>query len=95
MTVEAPVSDADLHAAADGRLAPEREAALVEHLAAHPEDAERVAAYRRLNSELHRVYDPVLGEATPAGWSMPRRRSWSRRAAAAAAVAGLLLGAAA
>ena len=95
MTVQPPVGEADLHAAADGRLAPDREAALTEHLAAHPDDAERIAAYRRLNGELHRVFDPVLGEATPAGWSMPGRRSWSRAAAIAAAFAGLLVGTAA
>jgi anti-sigma factor RsiW len=84
------IQDADLHAAADGRLAPERRAAVDAHLAADTEAAAQVEFYRRLNAGLHRLYDPVLEE--PAPQVLPRRRHRLLPALGrAAAVAVLLL----
>jgi anti-sigma factor RsiW len=53
---ESPVSEADLQAYADGRLAEGRRAAVEAWLAARPEEAERVAAYRRLAHEVRAAY---------------------------------------
>lgn len=65
MSDELPITDADLHAYADERLAPGRRAEVEAWLAAHPEDAERVASYRRLAEELRSFYEPVLAEPVP------------------------------
>ena len=88
------IEDADLHAAADDRLAPERRAAVEAHLAADAEAARQVEFYRRLNEGLHRLYDPVLEEPVPQ--PLPRRRPRLLPALGrAAAVAVLLLAGAA
>ena len=63
---DAPVTEAELQAYADGRLEPGRRAALEAWLAARPEEAERVADYRRLAEALRGAYDPVLEEPVPA-----------------------------
>lgn len=60
-----PVSETDLHAYVDGQLDSARLDELALHLAAHPEDAARVAAYQRQNHMLHALFDPVLAEAVP------------------------------
>jgi anti-sigma factor RsiW len=62
---EAPVTEADLQAYADRRLEPGRRAAVEAWLAARPEEAERLADYRRLGDALHGAYDPVLHEPVP------------------------------
>ena len=85
MSVEQQVSDAELHAYADERLPQERRAALEAWLAAHPEDAERVADYRRLGAALRAAYDPVLGEPVPQALERAARRQASRRRIAAVA----------
>ena len=72
-----PVTDSELQAYADGRLGEERSRAVKAWLAARPDDAERVDAYRRLGEELRRAYDPVLDEPLPAwlgGVRAPRPR---------------------
>ena len=66
MSDEPHISDSELQAYADGRLDGERSRAVEAWLAARPEDAERIAAYRRLGEELRRAYDPVLDEPLPA-----------------------------
>jgi anti-sigma factor RsiW len=83
---EQTVGEADLHAWADGRLAEGRRAEVEAWLAAHPEEAERAAAYRALNDQLRAHYEPVLGEAVPERLESAalRRRRWH----AAAAIAG-------
>ena len=87
-----PITEADLQACCDGRLAEGRRAEVEAWLATHPEEAERLAAYRRLGEELRSIYDPVLGEPVPE--RLPTgRRSASLRAVAAAA-AWMALGAA-
>jgi len=63
----------DLHAYVDGALSPEArrrvEARLVQNSAAW----EQVEAYRRLNRELARLFDPVLAEPIPAPMRQPSR----------------------
>ncbi|MEO8716665.1 MAG: anti-sigma factor [Burkholderiales bacterium] len=83
-----PVNEVDIQAWADGRLIAERRAAVESWLTAHPEEAERAAAYRALNEQLRAQYDPVLTEPLPerlAG-ALSRRPRWR----AAAAIAGWL-----
>jgi anti-sigma factor RsiW len=82
---EQTVDEADLHAWADGRLAEGRRAEVEAWLAAHPEEAERAAAYRALNEQLRVHFEPVLDEPVPERLESAalRRRRW--RAAAATA----------
>ena len=90
---ELPVSEADLQAYADGRLAEERRASVEAWLAARPEEAERIAAYRRLAHEVREAYDAMLSEPVPPrlAQAASRRLPWRR---IAAAVAWIALGAA-
>lgn len=60
------ISEAEFQAWADGRLGAERRAELEAWLAAHPEEAERAAAYREFNAQLRARFDPVLEEPVPA-----------------------------
>ena len=98
MTHEAAITEADLHAHLDDRLPEERRAAVEAWLGEHPEEAERLAEYRRLGAELRAHYAPVLDEPIPErleGKGRPGRR-WRRLAAIAGWVAfGAALGAAA
>lgn len=64
MTTQA-ISEAQLHALADGVLPEEQRAAIDAHLRAHPEDAARVDAWREQNRQLRALFDPVLDEAVP------------------------------
>ena len=57
--------EADLHAYADARLEPSRHGEVEAWLATHPEDAERVHAWRRHKEALHAGFDPVLDEPLP------------------------------
>jgi anti-sigma factor RsiW len=59
------ITEADLHAYVDGRLADDRRAAVEAYLAAHPEVASRIADYLEQNARLHTVFDPVLAEPVP------------------------------
>jgi anti-sigma factor RsiW len=60
-----PGTEPDLQAYVDGALPEARRTEVEAYLASHPEDAERVAAYRRQNAALHALYDPVLDESVP------------------------------
>jgi anti-sigma factor RsiW len=87
------VSEADIQAWADGRLAGGRRAEVDAWLATHPEEAQRATDYRSLNEQLRAGYDPVLDEPVPERvlGAVSRRPRWR----AAAAIAGwLALGAA-
>lgn len=66
MTNNAPVSEDDLHAWADGRLDGKRRAEVEAWLADHPESAAALIDWRALNTRLHAGYDPVVVEAVPA-----------------------------
>jgi anti-sigma factor RsiW len=86
MNGESPITEAELHAYVDGGLAANRRAEVESWLAARPEEAERVAAYRRLSEELRARYQPVLAEPIPAKLMHAWRRRPRWRAAALAAV---------
>ena len=95
MSSGTPISDDDLHALADGRLSEPRAAEVSTHLEDFPADASRVAFYRRLNSDLHGLFDPVLSEPVPgsllaAGYG--RKRTWPLQAVAAAALLAVGIG---
>ena len=87
MSEELPVTEAELHAYADDRLAAGRRAALDAWLAAHPEEAERVAAYRKISDELRALYEPVLTEPAPARLERAARGRRGARIATGAAIA--------
>jgi anti-sigma factor RsiW len=96
MSDEPQISNAELQAYADGRLGDERSRAVEAWLAARPEDAERIAAYRRLNDDLRRAYDPVLDEPLPdwlGGARVPRARWYTLARVAGWMVLGAALGA--
>jgi anti-sigma factor RsiW len=59
------VTESDLHAYVDGALPEARRDEVEAYLRGHPEDAERVVAYRQQNATLHALYDPVIDETLP------------------------------
>jgi anti-sigma factor RsiW len=76
------VNEAQLHAYIDGALNEAERSEVEAHLAAHPDDAQRVRAYRAQNEALHRAFDAVLDEphsmvvgapstARPSRWRWP------------------------
>ena len=92
MTTPKPIGEADLHAYVDGALDDRGRADVETWLVDHPEDADRVRAYRDQRTELHALFDRVLDEPMPARIEavLSRRRPvrapvWTRIAA------GLLL----
>lgn len=100
-----PLTEADLLAYVDGQLPEARRGEVEAYLAAHSEEAERIAAWRHQNQELRALYDGVLDEPLPerlraaaegrAGESAaplvrPRWSSYAR--AAGYACAGLAVG---
>ena len=92
---EFSVGEAEVHAWVDGRLAEGRRAQVEAWLPAHPEEAERAAAYRGLNEQLRAQFDAVLDEPVPARLAdaAPPRRRWRAAAAIAAWIAvGAALG---
>lgn len=96
MNEKLPITEADLQAYVDGRLAEGRRADIEAYLAARPQDAERISAYRRQHEELHKLFDPVMDEPLPqriADAGQSKAAGWSRiplmRIAASAAWIGL------
>ena len=83
----------DLQAFVDGeQLPPERRRTVMAYLAAHPEEEARLGDYRRLNENLHLLYDGVMDEVPPARLQRTRRRGcWGRLTPLAAAASVLLL----
>jgi anti-sigma factor RsiW len=59
------ITEADLHAWVDGQWPETRSSELEAHLADHPEDAERVQAYRAQKRALQELFKPVLDEPLP------------------------------
>jgi anti-sigma factor RsiW len=92
----AHVTEAELHAYFDGELAPERRPAVEAHLAAHPEDVDRLESYRGHDLLVRRAFRPLAERPLPApmvrALFRPRGRAPRRwwRATAAAAAAALL-----
>lgn len=60
------VTEADLHAYIDGRLPESRLAEIEAYLAAHPDEAGRLQAYREQKVALRALFDPLLDEPLPA-----------------------------
>jgi len=71
---EPHITESELQAYADGRLDPERRLAVEAWVAARPEEAERIADYRRLSEALHAAYDPVAAETLPQRFLRAPRR---------------------
>lgn len=95
MTTQA-ISEAQLHALADGVLPEEQRAAIDAHLRAHPQDAARVDAWREQNRQLRALFDPVLDEAVPprlmqAASPPAANGAWQRHAMQAAAAVVLVI----
>jgi anti-sigma factor RsiW len=94
--LDPPVSEADLHGFVDGQLTPERRREVEAWLSNRPEEAQRVASYRRQRHELHALYDPVRDEPLPAWLRAPHRaRSNGMLQRLAAAILIALIGGAA
>ncbi len=90
---DAPITESELQAYADGRLEPKRRMAVEAWLATRPEEAERIADYRKLAKELRSIYDPVISETLPPRFAR-KRVQWRRYALAAGwMLIGLLIGA--
>lgn len=60
-----PITEADLHACADGQLPEARRAEVAAFLAQQPEARQRVDGWRRQNDALRAWLDPVLDEPLP------------------------------
>jgi anti-sigma factor RsiW len=91
-----PVTEAQLHAYFDGELSPERRRAVEAHLAAHPEDADRLESYRGHDMLIRRAYRTLAERplsrrllSAVTRRDTPRPRGWWR--ALALAAAGLVL----
>lgn len=84
------IAEEELHAWADGALAPGRAAEVEATLREDPALAAEVEAWRRQNEALHALFDPVLREEPPA-WLCPRALQARRRSLWLRAAAGLLL----
>lgn len=84
-----PVTEADLHAYVDGLLPASRRAEIEAYLAARPEEADRLQAYRQQTESLRSLFNPVIDEPIPARLAaVPRERSWMlQRLAAGLAIA--------
>jgi anti-sigma factor RsiW len=91
MSEKQAISEAELQAWADGRLGAERRAELEAWMAAHPEEAERAAAYREFNEQLRVRFDPVLEEPVPSRLARSARRG-SRLSAALVASGWVAVG---
>jgi anti-sigma factor RsiW len=90
---DAPITESELQAYADGRLESKRRMAVEAWLATRPEEAERIADYRKLAKELRSIYDPVIAETLPPRFAR-KRVQWRRHALAAGwMLIGLLVGA--
>ncbi len=90
------ISEAQLHALADGVLPEEQRAAVDAYLRAHPQDAARVDAWREQNRQLRALFDPVLDEAVPphlvqAASPPAANGAWQRHAMQAAAAIVLVI----
>jgi anti-sigma factor RsiW len=89
----APVIEAELLAYVDGQLPEARRADVETWLAARPDEAERIAAYRGQDEALRGLFNPVLDEPVPGRLlRVPRRTARWRPYALAAGFMALGLG---
>jgi len=78
------ITETDLHAYVDGQLPPSDRAEVEAFIANHPEEGERLKAWRDQASALRALYDPILDEPVPAELTAIRPRpAWHRYALAA------------
>ena len=98
MTQLAPISETDLHAYADGKLASERAAEVEAWLTARPDKAAEVQNWQRQNEAMHALFDGAAGETVPSRLDphlIARSRAaqagprWPRLAAAAVVLLAL------
>ena len=91
-----PVTEDELHAYVDGELPVDRLRAVEDWLAAHPEDAARIAEWRIQADAIRMRYDAVASEPVAARFDIDKltrsRRGW-RAIAAAAMIAAFVAGA--
>lgn len=87
------VHEHELHALVDGQLPDERIAAVLEWLAAHPEDAVRVAQWQAQRLQLRRLHRQMMLDDTPAALTQVLMRGQRPRPAWQALAAGVVLGA--
>lgn len=84
---QAPVSESDLQALIDNRLAPGRVREVEAWLAEHPDEAARVAALRQDRDSLRAAYAPIAAEPLPprlvSVFARTSGQPWRRAAAAA------------
>ncbi len=92
------IEENDLHAAVDGRLPPERSAALDAYLAAHPEERANLQRDQDLREALRKAFMGSGDETLPTRLRIPRvlaerrRRRYQQFSAAAAALVIFVLG---
>ncbi|KQM18204.1 anti-sigma factor family protein [Novosphingobium sp. Leaf2] len=88
---DGPITEADLQAHVDGRLSPGRAQDVAAWLAAHPQDAARLAAYRAHDDALRQALNPIADEPVPPALDLrlrqPARPGWA--VAPALKVAGI------
>ncbi|HEY7663180.1 MAG TPA: anti-sigma factor [Xanthobacteraceae bacterium] len=93
---EPPVTEDELHAYVDGEIAADRRGAVEAWLAAHPEDAARVAQWQAQAEAIRQRYGAVALEPVPTRFDLDAlargRRSWTAIAAAAVLLAFLVGG---
>ncbi len=92
--MNAPISEDDLHAYADGQLDPTRLTQVEAWLAGHPERRAQIQEWRAQAAGLHRAFDRVLDEPVPARLMPEANAPRWLDARKLAAVAWLLCGAA-
>lgn len=93
-TTTSSITTGDLHAYADGKLAAARVAEVEAYLRSHPAAAAEVADYRRIDAALAGAFAEVLDEPVPSAQvALVLDRRPRLAVPAAAAVAGMLLGA--
>lgn len=84
------VTETDLHAYVDGLLVPARRIDIEAYLSTHPDEFERVNAFRAQNEALHAHFDAVLYEPLPgrlSGTESTHRSPWWLRIAAGLTIA--------
>lgn len=85
--------ESDLHAWADGRLDAARTSEIAGWLATHPDEQERLQAWKRQKELLHEAFDPMLEEPVPARLAdVAQRRASPRLWRVAAAIGWLAIG---
>lgn len=91
MTGTDPIREDELHAWIDGRIAPDRRAAVEAWLAAHPEQRSRLDAYRTQDAVLRGALDAAVSGPVPERLERAAHRPYPRYRLASLAAAALAL----